>query len=201
MPQLFILLVTQNKKHHYVWPMLLKNSFSIFKQVLQVPAGLLPVLSSLLLILLLPACSMHKTAGVKKDLTTGLTSTYQNMEMEKAVLMMNEEILNHTDIPIGESFLLINENVTGMQVKDGKVSVGCSLRISDENGTVLFQDKDLFAGNDVFAKEEATRLKCTINTGKPMEWEKNYQIQVVFWDKYGDGKIVNECTIRSIDIP
>ena len=88
-----------------------------------------------------------------------------------------------------------------MQVKDGKVSVGCSLRISDENGKVLFQDKDLFAGNDVFEKEEATRLKCTINTGKPMEWEKNYNIQVIFWDKYGDGKIVNECTIRSIDIP
>ena len=184
-----------------MWPMLLKNSLSIFKQALQVPTGLLPAFASLLLSLLFSACSMHKTAGVKKDLITGLTSTYENMEMEKAVLMMNDEILNHTDIPIGESFLLINENVTGMQVKDGKVSVGCSLRISDENGTVLFQDKDLFAGNDVFAKEEATRLKCTINTGKPMEWEKNYHIQVVFWDKYGDGKIVNECTIRSIDIP
>lgn len=196
-----ILLVIQYKKHLNTGPMLLKNAISIFKQALRVPAGMLPVLSSLLLMLFLAACSMHKTTGVKKDLMTGLTSTYQTMEMEKAVLMMNDEILNHTDIPIGERFLLINENVTGMQVKDGKISVGCSLRISDETGKVLFQDKDLFAGNDVFAKEEATRLKCTINTGKPMEWEKNYNIQVIFWDKYGDGKIVNECTIRSIDIP
>lgn len=114
---------------------------------------------------------------------------------------MNNEVLNHTDIPLGESFLLITENVTGMEVKDGKVSAGCLLRISEENGQTLSEEKDLFAGNDIFKKDEATRLKCTINTGKPMEWEKKYKVQVVFWDKYGNGKITNECTIRSIDIP
>lgn len=160
-----------------------------------------PFVACLFLAFCITACSGKKSAGVKKDFNTGLTSTYSNMEPGSALLMMNNEVLNHTDIPIGESFVLINENVTGMTVKDGKVSAGCSLRISDENGTVLLEEKDLFAGNDVFAKEDATRLKCTVNTGSPMEWEKKYKIQVVFWDKYGDGKIVNECTIRSIDIP
>ena len=192
---------TQNNISHQQWPMLLKNTISILKQLLQVPAKSLPVLSSLLFVLMLTACAGKKTRGVKKNLNTGLTSSYQTMSLESAILMMNDEVLNHTDIPLGERFLLINENVTGMKEKDGKVSVGCSLRITDEKGMVLLDEKDLFAGNDVFVKEEATRLKCTINTGKPMEWEKNYTIQVVFWDKYGDGKIVNECTIRSIDIP
>ncbi len=192
---------THFKNSHIEWPMLLKNSYSNLKQLLQVPATFLPVLSSLLLVLIFSACSGKKIAGVKKNLSTGLTSTYHTMALESAILMMNDEVLNHTDIPLGERFLLINENVTGLQEQDGKVSVGCSLRISDENGKVLLDEKDLFAGDDVFVKEEATRLKCTINTGKPMEWEKNYQLQVVFWDKYGDGKIVNEWSIRSIDIP
>jgi hypothetical protein len=160
-----------------------------------------PFLACLFLLLFITACSGKKSAGVKKDFNTGLTSTYSNMEPGSVLLMMNNEVLNHTDIPIGESFVLINENVTGMTVKEGKVSAGCSLRISDESGRVLLEQKDLFAGADVFAKEDATRLKCTVNTGSPMEWEKKYKIQVVFWDKYGDGKIVNECTIRSIDVP
>ncbi len=193
--------IAQNKFCRKAFTVLLKNPVSNPKQPLLVCAGLQRLFSLLLLILFFSACREIKTAGVKKDFTTGLTSTYQTMEPEKALLMMNDEVLNHTDIPIGESFLLINENVKGMQVKDGKVSIGCSLRISDENGTALLEEKDLFAGNDVFPKEEATRLKCTINTGAPMEWEKKYQIQVIFWDKYGEGKIVNECTIRSIDIP
>ena len=98
-------------------------------------------------------------------------------------------------------FRLVNDEIDEMIEKNGNVSAGCSLCISDEKGTILLEEKDLFAGNDVFKKDSATRLKCTINTDKPMEWEKNYNIQVVFWDKYDSGKIINECTIRSIDIP
>lgn len=147
------------------------------------------------------ACSIDRKQGIKKDFNTGLVSTYTNIEPESTWLEMNQEVLNHTDIPIGESFLLINENVMGLQEKDGKISTGCSLRIIEENGKVLLDEKDLFSGNDVFTKQETTRLKCTVNTGNPMEVDKNYKVQVVFWDKFGDGRIVNECTIKSIDMP
>jgi hypothetical protein len=43
---------------------------------------------------------------------------------------MNNEVLNHTDIPVGESFILANDNIKGTVVENGKVSVGCSLQIS-----------------------------------------------------------------------
>ena len=38
-------------------------------------------------------------------------------------------------------------------------------------------------------------------TGKPMEWEEKYNVKTGFWDKWGDGTITNEVTIRMIDIP
>lgn len=114
---------------------------------------------------------------------------------------MNDEVLNHTDIPIGEKFFLINDNVKGLKEKDGKISVGCSLKITDQKGKVLLDEKDLFKGEDVFKKEDAKMLRCTINTGDPMQWEEKYDVQVKFWDKYGDGYIENKVTIRAIDIP
>jgi hypothetical protein len=40
-----------------------------------------------------------------------------------------------------------------------------------------------------------------VSTGKPMQWEEKYDVAVTFWDKFGDGKIENKVTIRSIDIP
>jgi hypothetical protein len=140
-------------------------------------------------------------AGVKKDLTTGLTATYKNLEPENVVLVMNGEELNHTDIPIGESFLLINKNIKGFKEKQGKVSVGCSLVITDKKGKKILEAADLFQGRDTFNKQEVNYLKCTINTGEPMEWEEKYNVVATFWDKYGDGKIVNKVTIRMIDIP
>ena len=181
--------------------MLLKNTLRILSCTMNWPVKFLPAASCFVLSMLFVSCSAKKTAGVTKDFNTGLTAQYINMQPKSVFLVMNSEVLGHTDIPLGESFVLVNDEIEGMIEKNGNVSAGCSLRISDENGKILLEEKDLFADNDVFKKDSATRLKCTINTGKPMEWEKNYNIQVVFWDKYGTGKIINECTIRSIDIP
>ena len=178
-----------------------ENFFSSFVSIQRLFFQPINVIIVILIMTSITACSFKKSSGIKKDLNTGLTTSFVNMEPSSAWLEMNNEVLNHTDIPLGNSFLLINENVSDMQVKDGKISAGCSLKISEDNGNVLLHEKDLFAGNDVFAKEESTRLKCTINTGSPMEPEKKYLIQVTFWDKYGDGKIVNECTVKSIDHP
>jgi len=116
-------------------------------------------------------------------------------------MVMNDEVLNHNDIPMGESFLLVNDQLTGLVAKEGKVSVGASLIISDKTGKVLLKEDDLFRGKDVFHKDSVNYLKCTVPTGKPMEWEEKYDVAVTFWDKYGDGKIENKVTIRCIDIP
>lgn len=172
------------------------------KNVLLVPAYVKTVsIAFVAIIILLNSCNVAATAGIKKDFNTGLSSSYTGMEPEKAFLVMNDEVLNHTDIPLGESFLLINDNVQGMQVKDGKVSIGCSLKITDKAGKVILDEKDLFAGHDQFAEKDAKMLKCTVNTGEPMQWEEKYDVAVVFWDKNDKGKIENNFTIRCIDIP
>ena len=159
--------------------------------------------AALVLILILSSCSNQSllSKGVKKDFTTGLSATYTNMEPEDVLLVMNDEVLHHTDIPLGESFLLVNDKIKGMKVKDGKVSVGCSLKISDKKGNILLNEKDLFEGHDIFNEKDASYLKCTVSTGKPMAWEEKYDVAVVFWDKFGNGKIENNVTIRTIDIP
>jgi hypothetical protein len=141
------------------------------------------------------------TVGVKKDNTTGLHATYKNLEPETIRLVMNGETLNHTDIPLGESFVIRNENVKGLVARAGKVSVGCALRITDSAGKVLLQVEDLFKGKDIFDAMDATYLKCTVSTGQPMAWEEKYTVQATFWDKYGDGRITNEVVIRAIDMP
>jgi len=152
-------------------------------------------------ILSLNACKSKVSIGVKKDFNTGLSATYKNMEPDKVFLVMNNEILHHTDIPLGESFLLVNDGIDGAIVKNGQVSIGCSLKITDNKGDILLDEKDLFEGRDLFNEAEAQMLKCTINTGAPMKWDEKYDVYVIFWDKNGAGKIENNVTIKMIDIP
>ena len=144
---------------------------------------------------------MPAGSSIKKDLNTGLTTTCKKMSADETLLIMNDEIIHHTDIPLGESFVLSNKGVKGLQVNNGKVSAGCSLEITDSLGNRLLQEPDLFAGRDVFGADTTSVLKCTINTGAPMKWDESYHIKVIFWDKYGEGNIENEVKITMIDIP
>jgi hypothetical protein len=155
-----------------------------------------------LLIIAISACNAQlPAAGTVKDITTGLTATYKKLKPSKVLMVMNGEVIHHTDIPIGESFVLVNEGVKGLTVKDDKVAVGCSLTIKDKSGKILLQSDDLFKKSGILNKDSADYLRCTVFTGKPMKWEEHYYVTVVFWDKYGTGKIENKVTVRCIDIP
>lgn len=114
---------------------------------------------------------------------------------------MNDEVLNHTDIPVGESFILANDFIKGITVEDGKVAVGCSLQITDTSGKVILDEKDIFKNGGVYYEEEAQLLKCTVSTGSPMEAEEYYDVAVKFWDKKGIGFINNKVRVHMIDMP
>ena len=115
---------------------------------------------------------------------------------------MNEEKLGHTQIPLGEKFVVINEKVQGLVVKDNKISIGCSLLITDSQWKELLNEPDLFKnGGGIYDQKDAEYLKCTVSTGKPMDYDKEYKVAVKFWDKYGSGSIENKLSISIIDIP
>jgi hypothetical protein len=139
--------------------------------------------------------------GSSSNPATGMKTTYRNIEAGSVKMIMNEEVLGHADIPLGEKFYVVNTDVKGLQVKNDKVSVGCALQITDETGKMIMNETDLFSGNDLFNKDEATYLRCAVSTGLPMEAENYYTVKVKFWDKFGDGFIENMVKIRVIDMP
>jgi hypothetical protein len=153
------------------------------------------------LLVFLSSCSESFVVGVKKDFSTGLVADYKNMEPEKVMLVMNDEVLNHTDIPVGEKFILANDFIKGITVEDGKVAVGCSLQITDTSGKIILDEKDLFKEGGVYNEKEAQLLKCTVSTGAPMQAEEYYDVAVKFWDKKGNGFINNKVRVHMIDMP
>ena len=162
-------------------------------------AGIAAALISIVVFIV--SCSNRKISGIKKDLSTGLTTQYHGLDIQSCTLVMNNEIIHHTDIPLGESFDLVNSGVSGFTVNDGKVQAGCALTITGKNGDTILQDKDLFKNKGSFSEKDAQTLRCSISTGAPMKWDESYNVSVAFWDKLGDGRIENMLTIHTIDIP
>lgn len=120
----------------------------------------------------------------------------KNRKESKFLLPVKEESLAHEDIQLGESFILVNDNIERLKEKKGKVSVGCALVITDKKGKVIQEVTDSYAGNDTFNKEDLQYMHCIINTGKPMEWGETYSVVITFWDKYSSAKFINKLTVR-----
>jgi len=151
-------------------------------------------------IILLTACGMPN-AGVKKDLSSGLSTNYSGITIEDAAVTMDDAEIHHNKIPLGKSFTIINKNVSGLIEKEGKLSLGCALLITDESGNKILDEADLFAGKEGVPVSEGKYLTCKVNTGEPMQKEKNYNVEVKFWDKNGTGKILNKYQIKMTEAP
>lgn len=65
-------------------------------------------------------CRSNVLIGVKKDFHTGLSATYKNMEPQKVFLVMHNNVLYNNEIPLGERFIVINEGIKGVVVKNGE---------------------------------------------------------------------------------
>lgn len=158
-------------------------------------------LLTLALLTWLVSCQRKQTIGVLTDATIQLHTQYKNLEPSNLRLVMNQAEIHHTDIPLGETVQLLAENVQGFELKNGKAKIGCSLRITDEQGKVLMQEPDLFAGHELYTASEAQLLRCSISTGSPMQYDQTYTATVRFWDKQGDGTIQSTFPIHIIDLP
>ncbi|TXJ27061.1 MAG: hypothetical protein E6Q24_09045 [Chitinophagaceae bacterium] len=183
------------------WHLLLHFITALRPSLLRKPAALRWMII-LVLSAGLYACQAQTTAkGFTVNGSTGLNTRYTGMVPGETKMVMNGEVLNHTDIPLGEKFTIINEGIKGLTAKGKKVAVGCSLLITDTTGKTILSEPDLFARDPEFDKDSVQYLQCKVNTGAPMEWDELYIVKVIFWDKYGQGKIENTVRIRMIDEP
>jgi len=154
-----------------------------------------------LICLLFTACEGQLHFGMMKDGGNGITTTYTNMQPTRVLRIMNGEVVSHNQVVLGDKFAVVNQDVKGMVVKEGKISVGCSLLITDKKGKKLLFEPDLFKDNEIMDKDKTKELRCIISTGKPMDWQQEYDIVVTFWDKFGKGKLENKLNVLIEDIP
>lgn len=92
-------------------------------------------------------------------------------------------------INLNENIYLLFEGLNGFKESDGKVQIGISIKVTDKNGKVLLEQKDLSGGQEydsnVIKQQVAPHIIVT---------EVAYKGPVIFdvriWDKNGDNDIM-----------
>ncbi len=133
--------------------------------------------------LVISSCSFSK--GVKKDLATGLSTSYNGLTIDDIYLADgNVKRLGDNKITMGSKIAIIATGVDYFAEKDGKVFPGCSILLTDKSGKEILNLPDAFAdlvnGTTV---SEAKVLQASLTTGDPMVVGETYHLNVRFFDK------------------
>jgi len=130
-------------------------------------------------------CSAGFSKGVKKDLTTGLSSSYNGFALEDIYLTdAKGNKLNDNKISLGTPLAIEAAGIENFVEKDGKVFPGCTIVLTDKAGKEILNLADAFANMSTGTPSaEAKVLQASINTGSPMIVGETYHLSVRFFDK------------------
>lgn len=137
-------------------------------------------------LLLLTACNGSSfSKGVKKDITTGLSSSYNGLSVTDIYLTDDKgNKMSDNHVTLGNALLVVASGVENYKLVNGKAYPGCSIILTDKNKNELLNLQDAFARlSDGLPAAEATELKATLNTGAPMQAGETYKLYVHFYDK------------------
>lgn len=129
------------------------------------------------------SCQFSK--GVKKDLSTGLSASYNGFALDEIYLAAeNGERLNSNKIPLGSTVVIVATGVDFYSEKDGKVFPGCRIILTDKNKKELLNLPDAFHEmTEGTPASQASTLRAELNTGEPMIAGEIYHLNVRFFDK------------------
>ncbi|MDP3360125.1 MAG: hypothetical protein Q8S41_12345 [Lutibacter sp.] len=129
--------------------------------------------------------SCQYSKGVKKDLASGLSTSYNGLTIDDVYLANeNGNRLSDHKITMGSKLAVVATGVDYFSEKDGKVFPGCTILLTDKTGEEILNLPDAFADmvNGTTASE-AKILQASLNTGDPMIVGETYHLYVRFYDK------------------
>jgi len=149
------------------------------------------------LLFLLGACS----AGVQKDLTTGLTVGNKNLTYEKAYIKKDGVNMDEPNVNVGAKLQLMMEGVSGFKEENNRAFPGCSILVTDKEGNVEMKYDDLFEqyNKEGVSPDDVAYLNSSLTIGDPLVAGKTYKWTSRFWDKKGDGEITAAIELSVIE--
>lgn len=141
-------------------------------------------------IFLLAACSF--STGTNKDLSTGLSYSYNGFSVEKVVLVDSENLIKtNNEVALDSKVDISVEGLINYTLKDNKAFPGLMLLVTDKQGNPVIEEADLFSESEGYSAEDASFLRGTVIVGNPMKSGETYHVKMRVWDK---NKPENELT-------
>ena len=148
-------------------------------------------------VLVLWSCNF--SVGTKKDLMTGLSYSYNGFAVDEVLFVgPDNTVKRNNEVQLDTEVAIVVQGLVNYDLQDDKAFPGLMLSVTDEQGTAILNEADLFANTEGYSATDAAILRGTITVGEPMKAGETYQVKMRIWDK---NKPENELTAElKIDV-
>lgn len=149
-----------------------------------------------MLAVLLAACSFSK--GAKTEPLIGLTYSFNGLHVDDIGLFDTQDgnKLKSREISIGKTLHVQLYGVKGFTEEDGKVFIGCHLKVTDEEGNVALENEDLFPSESGYVSDQVGNLLLKVTMGSPIVAGKDYVTTAHIYDKKNPENVI-DVTVKS----
>lgn len=142
------------------------------------------LLTSAIVIVIVTASSCNFSAGVNKDLTTGLSYEYNGFGVDEVVFVdpKNERATNN-EVTLNTEVAIVAQGLTNYELKDGRAFPGLALSVKDKSGNAVIDEADLFSQSEGFSADDASVIRGSVTIGEPMQSGNTYDVVMRIWDK------------------
>lgn len=134
------------------------------------------------LVALATSCDFSK--GVKKDLATGLSVSYNGFRIDEIYLVgPDNKAVSTNEVPMNSQVSIVVQGIENYEMKDGKAFPGLMLTVTDSQGTAVIDEMDLLADGNGYPPSDAAILRGTVTVGTPMKSGETYHVRMRIWDK------------------
>ncbi len=140
------------------------------------------ILAFIIIASVLTACNF--SAGTNKDLVTGMKLTYSGFRVGKAYLVNGQnQVTTSNVVSIGETVAIEIDEVENYELQEGRAFPVVDLVVTDKDGVVVLEGRDILATEQGYAPEDAAVLRGTVTVGNPMKAGETYHAQMTVADK------------------
>src|ERR1043166_6947022 len=113
--------------------------------------------------------SCNVSVGTNTDLKTGLSVSYNGFRIgESGLLDKDGQKKSNNQVLFGDEIAIVVAGVENYKLKDGRAFPGLDLVVTDKDGVVVLEGRDILAKDDGYVPAEASTLSGTITAGTPM---------------------------------
>jgi hypothetical protein len=126
------------------------------------------------------ACSV----GTRKDLVTGMAVSYNGFMVGETQLVNGQnQVTTSNEVSMNETMAIVVNGIENYQEKEGRVFPVLDLLVTDKDGGVALEGKDILATEEGYSPADASVLRGTVTIGNPMKSGETYHAKMTITDK------------------